>query len=318
MSEVVDVSIVVVNYNTFDLTCACVDSIISLTQEVKYEIIIVDNASTERDADAFLFRYPQVRLIRNEVNVGFGIANNQAMAIAKGTYFLLINSDCYLLNNAIDLTFRFAQARPEISVLGATVVGKEGLQVTHYKRVRINWWSPVRAALLLNPGVARAMRWIKTEQHTGIGGLFGTYVWLQRGVYEAVGGFDPDFFMYCEDTEWFRKRIAPKYMIDICKEARVFHLEGGSGTNAIVNPQKVLSYYLYWYKMGKAYFWLYAVISFLNLPFLILFAPFMSRLERLRNVAYTRTLLRLMPRLLFDIPQYSNRFGGRGAPLRVG
>ncbi|HLT73186.1 MAG TPA: glycosyltransferase family 2 protein [Cyclobacteriaceae bacterium] len=313
-----DVSIIIVNYNTFELTCACVESIIALTKEARYEIIIIDNASTQCDPDQFKQRYPGIRLVRNTTNVGFGIANNQGMAIARGTYFLLINSDCYLLNDAIDLAFRFARERPETGVFGATLLNEDGShQTSHYRAATVTLLSPVRSVLLMNPLLARILRTFPTRKNSAVGGLYGAYIWLHRSVYEKVGGFDPDFFMYCEDTEWFRNRIGRSFGIEICEEARICHLGGRSGGLAIVNPQNVLSYYLYWYKMGKPHFWLYTIGSIFNLVFVWLALPFMKKTERRRNMAYSEIVLRLLPKLLFDIPRYSNRFGSRKAPLRL-
>lgn len=318
MSNPIDVSIIIVNYNTFALTCSCVDSIIANTREARYEIIIVDNASSEGDPDQFVQRYPDIKLIRNTTNVGFGIANNQGMAVAKGTYFLLINSDCYLLNNAIDLALQFALQRPDTKVFGATLLNEDGSdQASHYPPVKITLYSPIRSVLLVNPIAGRIIRSSPVKQPPGIGGLYGAYVWLHRSVYESVGGFDPDFFMYCEDTEWFRKRIARFFKIEICQEARICHLGGRSSALSVVSPQNVLSFYLYWYKIGKPHFWIYTVGSIFNVIFIWMCLPFMSKKERRRNIIYTKCVMRFLPKILFDIPRYDNRFASREAPLRV-
>jgi GT2 family glycosyltransferase len=290
----------------------------SLTRETRYEIIIVDNASTERDPDEFLHKYPGIKLIRNKSNVGFGIANNQGMAVAQGTYFLLINSDCYLVNNAVDLAFRFAVERPETKVFGATLLNEDGsFQRSHYGIRRINVLSPVQSVLMLNPVGARIIGLRPGKVKRPIGGLYGAYIWLHRSVYETVGGFDPDFFMYCEETEWFRKRIAPKYRIGICKEARICHLGGKSSASSVVNAQKVLSYYLYWYKLGRRYFWIFTIGSLINLVSLLFLLPFMRKGKRRTNILYISTVLGLLPKLFFDIPRYSNHFGSRKSPLKV-
>src|SRR5690606_25166695 len=145
-------------------------------------------------------------------NVGFGIANNQGMAIARGTYILLLNSDCYLLNNAIDLAFHCAVKQPEVEIFGAMLLNEDGTeQKSFYRASTINLFSPVKSALMGNPIAARLMQAKTHRQPSRIGGLYGAYIWLHRSVYERTGGFDPDFFMYCEDTEWFRNRINPSF-----------------------------------------------------------------------------------------------------------
>ncbi|MFN3315581.1 MAG: glycosyltransferase, partial [Raineya sp.] len=82
-------SIIIINYNTFSLTCKCIESILQYTQGVSYEIILVDNASTECDADKFLEFFPQITLIKSPENVGFARGNNLGLQYAKGEYILL-------------------------------------------------------------------------------------------------------------------------------------------------------------------------------------------------------------------------------------
>src|SRR5690349_21603761 len=100
-----DVSIVIINYNTFELTCKCIASIIEKTRQVSYEIILVDNASVECKADLFLEKYPQIVLIKNSHNQGFAGGNNTGILAARGQVILLLNSDTELVNNAVDLAF---------------------------------------------------------------------------------------------------------------------------------------------------------------------------------------------------------------------
>lgn len=314
----IDVSIIIVNFNTFEVTRSCINSIISSTTETRYEIILVDNNSIDRSPDNFLKFFPELILIKNKTNVGFGIANNQGMAIARGTYILLLNSDCYLLNNAIDLAFHYAVSRPETEIFGAMLMNEDGSeQKSFYRTSRINLVSSFMSVLLGNPLAVRIMGARKNPKLAQIGGLYGAYIWLHRSVYEETKGFDPDFFMYCEDTEWFRNRIAPLFRVDICREAKVCHLGGKSGTYSIVNPQNILSFYLYWYKLGKTHFWIYSLGSFTNLIFIAAMLPFMSKRERSRNATYLKITFRLMPTILLEIPKYGNKYGSRPYPLKV-
>lgn len=95
-----DVSIIIVNYNTYDLTAACIQSIIEHTKRISYEIIVVDNASTDGSKEKFE-RDSRIKYIYSEKNGGFGYGNNRGIEIANGDYFFLLNSDTLLLNNAI-------------------------------------------------------------------------------------------------------------------------------------------------------------------------------------------------------------------------
>src|ERR1700722_7652798 len=96
------VSIIIINYNTFELTKNCIESVRFKTT-IPYEIILVDNNSTERPADEFKNLFPDIKLVKSKVNCGFSKGNNLGIEVAQGDYILLLNSDTILLNNAIDL-----------------------------------------------------------------------------------------------------------------------------------------------------------------------------------------------------------------------
>src|SRR5437763_942905 len=93
-------SIIIINYNTFELTCNCIESVIQYTTTIPYEIILVDNASTECDAELFKKRFPQIKLVKNPENNGFAKGNNLGIKHAEGDAILLLNSDTYLKVNS--------------------------------------------------------------------------------------------------------------------------------------------------------------------------------------------------------------------------
>src|SRR5689334_20904410 len=117
-----DASVVIINYNTFDLTSNCIRSVIQYTTGGSYEIILVDNASTERDARDFLKEFPQLRLIKSEVNGGFAHGNNLGVEIAKGEYILLLNSDTVLREDSIFKCLNFMKEGQNIGVAGCRMI----------------------------------------------------------------------------------------------------------------------------------------------------------------------------------------------------
>src|SRR6187551_458695 len=96
-----DVSIIIINYNTFDLTSNCIRSVVEQTKNVSYEIILVDNASVEKDAVEFSNIFPQIVLVKSSTNLGFAKGCNLGIEHSKGDYILLLNSDTVLVNNAV-------------------------------------------------------------------------------------------------------------------------------------------------------------------------------------------------------------------------
>src|SRR5205085_2670410 len=113
------VSIIIVNYNTFELTCACIQSVLARTEKVSFEIILVDNASVERPAGDFLEKFPSIILVENKENLGFARGNNAGIARASGDMILLLNSDTELMNDAIAICWSFLQTQPSVGVVSA-------------------------------------------------------------------------------------------------------------------------------------------------------------------------------------------------------
>ena len=115
-----DVSIILVNYKTKDLTLNCIKSIYEKTTGVDFEIIVVDNNSQDGSAEAIEQEFQNVKVIYNKINVGFGAANNIAIKQAKGKYILCLNTDTFLINNAIKIMFDFMEekANQQVGVCG--------------------------------------------------------------------------------------------------------------------------------------------------------------------------------------------------------
>ena len=128
-----DVSIIIVNYNTKDLLKNCLESIYKQTKEISFEIIISDNGSTDGSIKMIKDKFPQVTLIENNANLGFGAANNKALEIAKGKFVFYLNSDTVLLNNAVKYFYDYWETSPEkdkIGALGANLLD-ENMNIIH-------------------------------------------------------------------------------------------------------------------------------------------------------------------------------------------
>lgn len=126
-----DVSVIIVNYNTYELTSACIESIIKNTTNISYEIIVVDNASTDGSKDRFETD-SRIKYIYSEKNGGFGYGNNRGIEIAKGAYLLLLNSDTLLVNNAIEEFFKYAISNSLRTIYGCYLQGPDGTYRTPF------------------------------------------------------------------------------------------------------------------------------------------------------------------------------------------
>jgi GT2 family glycosyltransferase len=121
-----DLSIIVVNWNTSDLLAKCLRCVQSTVKQTTYEIWVVDNASSDGSVDMLRRDFPDVKLVANTQNVGFARANNQAMRLAAGCYLLLLNSDAFVKDNTIDTMVRFMDARPDAGLAGCKLLYEDG------------------------------------------------------------------------------------------------------------------------------------------------------------------------------------------------
>jgi GT2 family glycosyltransferase len=225
------VSVIIINYNTFELTSEAVESIIRHTAGVSYEIIVVDNASTECDPSRFTERFPTITLVRNPENSGFAKGNNLGIQHATGDTILLFNSDAACLNDALTLTYQALQAEPELGLTAARLEYPDG-------RVQHSCGRFPSIALQLVE-LLRLQKVMSAEQRGKIlqGAFFsyneplypdwvwGTYYHLKREVLEKMPGghLADDFFMYAEDLQWSYAVRKLGYSIKYVPEARVLH-----------------------------------------------------------------------------------------------
>lgn len=201
-------SIVIVNWNTRAVLRDCLASIFDCTRALAFEIIVVDNASTDGSVEMLKRDFPQVQVIANDVNAGFAKACNQGMRIFKGELILLLNSDTYVRDDALARMAHYVWSRPEVAMAGCQLqYPDETVQHSAYRSLSI--WRSLFEYLWLYKFVPSAKRdelllggYWKSDQEIEVDWLAGAFMILRREVFEAVGGFSEDFFMYGEDSEW--------------------------------------------------------------------------------------------------------------------
>ena len=226
-----DVSIIIVNYNTLTLTMQCINSIIFNTKDLIYEIIVVDNASTERCVEV-LSSDKRIIFIEAGENLGFGKANNLGAQIAKGEYLFFLNSDTIINNNAIKIFFDFYESNKvkyNLGVIGCCLRnanGGIGQSVIVFPRC----YSPLVYSLkkIFKGIISRGENVSPIEKDIMVEGIIGADMFMRRSIFEEVGGFDVDYFLYGEEVE-LQKRISDKsYNQFLIRNADITHLEGGS------------------------------------------------------------------------------------------
>jgi len=228
-----DLSIIIVNWNTRELVQACLSSISGNLASVPHEVIVVDNASRDGSPEMIATEFPHVRLVANAENVGFAVANNQAMKAARGRWFMLLNSDTELVDDSVARLLERVRDEPDIGVAHCQLRFRDGrLQHTAYR------FPSIRLALFEDLGFYKLMPrrapeallggyWHYAEERD-VDWVAGAFMLLPREVFEQTGGFDERLFMYGEDMEWCYRIRDRGWRIRYYPAASIMHVDHAS------------------------------------------------------------------------------------------
>jgi GT2 family glycosyltransferase len=314
-------SIIIINFNTPELSLACIESIKQFTTEIDYEIILVDNAPKENFKSKFEECHSNLKYIHSKENIGFGRANNLGMEIAKGAYFLLLNSDTLLFNNSIKQCLEFLELEQsqKIGLIGCKLLNEDGTyQASFYPFQQNTLWNYFKSN---NPILFKLLKiqeaYNENNEIRKVGDVSGAFMLLRRSVYNEVKGFDPDFFLYCEETDWCRNRIVKQFDIYYYPNSAIIHLGGKSAPKKLMYFQSQLSLALFWYKKGVISYFFYFLISWLNGFCFLLILPFSNKKSKEHSLFYLKGLFKILPYLFHDIPQYKRAFNSRKESLVI-
>ncbi|WP_141336617.1 glycosyltransferase family 2 protein [Paenibacillus sp. tmac-D7] len=230
-----DLSIVIVNYNTCELTLNCLQSVFSSITDYEYEVILVDNDSSDLSVQSIRQQFSRVHLIANTANVGFSKANNQGIYIANGRYVLLLNSDTVVQPDTLDIMIRFMDEHPRVGTSGCKVVLPNGELDKACKR-----GFPTPSASFyyafgiskLFPNVPRfnqyQLSYLDPDKDYPVDCLVGAFMMVRRETIDQVGMLDEDFFMYGEDIDWCYRIKEAGWGIHYYPYTQITHYKGAS------------------------------------------------------------------------------------------
>lgn len=229
-----DISIIVVNYNTGDLAVDCIRSVQQKTSGVTYELIVVDNASSDGSCKRIRSIFNDMCLIESDTNRGFAAANNIGVRRATGKYLLLLNPDTVLVNNAPKKMFDFMEEprNEEVAVCGALLTGEDG----HLAVSSGDFPSVGRMILHSLPWGGKLFEdseWKRLKKRDEYGRCIvdfvtGASLFIRKQVFEGENGFDESYFAYYEETDLCKRISLRGHRAAIVEDARIVHLQGRS------------------------------------------------------------------------------------------
>ena len=263
-----DVSIIIVNYNTISFLTDAVDSILEKINGIEYEIIVVDNNSNDNSQTILAEKYGSKTIYLSlQENIGFGRANNEG---AKGRNLFFLNPDTILLNNAVKILSDYLDNNPRTGCCGGNLFDKNEKPAFSYLRYLPGIFDDINLFFL---GLPRKLIYERnrcfnyTERPIKTAFISGADLMIRKELFDELQGFDPDLFMYYEDTELGYRISKKKYKIFNIPFARIIHLEGKSFFNNLDRQDKIkASWNIYLKKTHKSVsIMLMSVLSVFNI-----------------------------------------------------
>ena len=255
-----DISVIIVNWNTRKLLDECLESLTSTPACRSTEIIVVDNASSDGSTEMLECKFPQVKLIRCQENLGFAKANNLAIQHSMGRYVALVNSDVRVLPGCLDTLAEFLDRNSAVGNVGPCVLNADMTWQSSCRRFPTLWnnfclstrlASTFKGSRLFS---GEHMLYFSHDRIMAVDVLVGCFWMLRREAIQDVGLLDESFFMYGEDVDWCRRCWNANWQVVFIPGAQAIHYRGGSSGTQIVRlaVEQQRSHLHYWSKHKNA------------------------------------------------------------------
>jgi GT2 family glycosyltransferase len=240
-SDEIDVSVVIVSWNTRDILRDCLRSIFEQTREVSFEVFVVDNNSHDGSAEMVRTEFPSVKLTANAQNRGFAAGCNQGMRDASARYTLLLNPDTIVLDDAISRCVRYADLHADVGVVGCQVLIDEN----QIQQTGFSFPSPLNTFLALS-GLSRAfprsrlfgrprLSWWGRDSEQDVDVVSGMFMLVRREAIAQVGHMDESYFIYAEEADWCYRFAQAGWRRVFTPCARIIHLDGGDRSTSQIS-----------------------------------------------------------------------------------
>lgn len=239
-----ELSVTICSWNTIADLRACLTSLRAAASEASFEVIVVDNASEDGSPDMVEHEFPEFRLLRQSVNLGFTGGHNLALRERRGEHVALLNSDTVVHSGALGLIADFMRGHPDIGIVGPKLLNPDGSLQYSCRRFP----NPIAAAFrntflgrwFPNNSYVRTylMQDIDHSQPSDVDWVSGAAMFIRGDLVERIGGLDPEYFMYCEDTDYCKRGWEAGYRVTYFPDAVITHAIGRS-TDRVANKMIV-------------------------------------------------------------------------------
>jgi len=232
-----DTSIIIVSWNTRDILRNCLKSVYEQTKDIPFEVIVIDNASSDNSVSMIKSEFSQVHLIENKENRGFAAGVNQGIAIVKGRYVLVLNSDTIICDNAIEKTIRYADTHPEAAMVGCQVSDNfDTIQMTCFRFPSVLnlflYTFSLNKIFKKNHFFGREwMLWWRRNSEREVEVVSGSFMLVRRKAIDDIGLMDEDYFLYYEETDWCYRFAKAGWKILFWPGAKIIHCHGGRNSS---------------------------------------------------------------------------------------
>ncbi len=242
----IDLSIIIVNYNVKAFLQNCLISIQKGVNNISHEIIVVDNASDDGSVEFIKKNFPKVTLIEAKTNLGFSKANNLGLLKAAGKYICLINPDTLVQENTFVEMVKFFESNPEAGLAGCKILNPDGTFQLACRRSFPTPWVAFTKVIGLSKLFPKSklfskynLTYLNENETYEVDSVSGSFMFLRRAVYEKIGGLDEKFFMYGEDLDWCYRVKASGYKVFYLHLTQIIHYKGESTRRSNLDEIKV-------------------------------------------------------------------------------
>ncbi len=246
LTSSIDISVVIVNYNVREFLHECLSSLSRPHTNLQLEVIVVDNNSHDNSIGTLQPLFPDVRFLGLDSNLGFGRANNVGIEAARGRYILLLNPDTIVQEDTLESMIRYMDEHPHVGISGCKVLNADGSFQMQCRRGFPSPWTSfcklfgLQALFPKSPLFARYNQTFRSEDETYmVDAVIGAFMFCRADALRAIGGFDPDFFMYGEDLDLCFRMKQSGFETAYVPITTIVHYKGESTRRSSINELRV-------------------------------------------------------------------------------